>query len=58
MKTKYKALAAFQGHQPGDKFEAELDERLERRAKERGQIRIVKRGDDEAATKKEDKADG
>ena len=25
-KTKYKALAAFQGHQPGDEFEADLDE--------------------------------
>ena len=40
-KTKYKALAAFQGHQPGDEFEAELDEALERRATERGQIKKV-----------------
>ena len=51
-KTKYKALAAFQKHQPGDEFEAELDEGLERRATERGQIKKV------TPKKKEEKADG
>ena len=52
-KTKYKALAAFQGHQPGDEFEADLDPTLERRATERGQIKKVNN-----PTKKEEKADG
>ncbi len=46
-KTKYKALLRFQGHDPGDEFEAELDPDLERRAKARGQIKPV------TATKKE-----
>ena len=52
MKTKYKALAAFRGHQPGDEFEADLDPGLERSAKERGQIKKV------TPKKKEEKADG
>ena len=53
MKTTYKALAAFQGHQPGEQFEAELDPELERRARERGQIKKVSK-----PSKKEEKADG
>ena len=53
MKTTYKALAAFQGHQPGEEFEAELDPELARRARERGQIKEVK-----SPKKKEEKADG
>ena len=53
MKTTYKALAKFQGHEPGDEFEAELDPELERRAKERGQIKPVNN-----SKKKEEKADG
>jgi hypothetical protein len=58
MKTTYKVvgLTAFQGHQPGDEFDADLDPELERRAKERGSIRVVKRGNN--AKKKEEKADG
>lgn len=57
MKTTYKALTRFGGYEAGDEFEAELDPKLERRAKERGQIRVVKRGD-EPNSKKEEKADG
>jgi hypothetical protein len=42
--TRYKVVGstAFQGHQPGELFDAELDPGLERRAKERGQLRVVK----------------
>jgi hypothetical protein len=44
--TTYKVTGpAFQGHQPGETFEAELDPALEARAKERGQIRVLKRDD-------------
>jgi hypothetical protein len=52
MKTTYKALTAFRGHQPGEQFDADLDEALERRAIERGQIKKV------TTKKKEEKADG
>ena len=48
----YKAISAFQGHQPGDEFKADLDPGLERRAIERGQIKKV------TAKKKEKKTDG
>ena len=41
MKTTYKAVSPFQGHQPGDEFTADLDEGLERRAIKRGQIKKV-----------------
>ena len=34
---------AFQGHQPGETFQADLDPALEARAKARGQLRVVKR---------------
>jgi hypothetical protein len=55
MKTTYKVMAAtgFRGHKQGEEFEAELPEAVERRAKERGSIRAVKKND-----KKEDKSDG
>ena len=48
MKTTYKVTAAtgFRGHAEGEEFEAELTEDEERRAKERGSLRVVKRGDD------------
>lgn len=58
--TVYKVVgAAFQGHQPGDEFEAELDPALERRAKARGQLRVVKRGDkpDQPEQEQEEEAD-
>jgi len=47
MKTTYKVtgLTAFAGHKPGEEFDAELDPDQERRAKERGQLRVVRRGD-------------
>jgi len=53
MKTTYKVvgLTAYLGHQPGEEFEADLDPEQERRAKERGSIRVVKR---ETKPKKED----
>ena len=43
--TRYKVTAAtgFRGHRLGDEFEAELTPDEERRAKERGSIRVVKR---------------
>jgi hypothetical protein len=45
--TTYKVTggAPFQGHAPGETFEAELDPDLERRARERGSIRVVRRND-------------
>jgi hypothetical protein len=44
--TVYKVTGpAFQGHQPGEEFEADLDPDQERRAKARGQLRVVRRGD-------------
>lgn len=47
-KTTYKVMAGtFMGHPEGEEFEADLDEALERRAKERGSIRVVKRGDED-----------
>lgn len=44
--TVYKVTGpAFAGHQSGEEFEADLDPDQERRAKARGQLRVVKRGD-------------
>ena len=45
--TTYKVTGAtpYQGHRPGEQFEADLTEEQERRAKERGSIRVVKRDD-------------
>jgi hypothetical protein len=45
MKTTYKVtgLTPFAGHGPGEEFDAELDPDQERRAKARGQIRVVRR---------------
>jgi hypothetical protein len=47
MKTTYKVtgLTPFAGHPPGEEFEADLDPEQERRAKQRGSIRVVRRGD-------------
>lgn len=61
MKTTYKVTAAtgFMGHQLGDEFDAELTEDQERRAKERGSIRVVRRGDSaKSAKQEEDASDG
>ena len=54
-KTTYKVTAStgFRGHVMDEEFEAELTEDEERRAKERGSIRVVER----AKTKEEKKAD-
>jgi hypothetical protein len=45
--TVYKVTGpvAFAGHQPGEEFEADLDPAQEARAKARGSIRVVRRGD-------------
>jgi hypothetical protein len=42
--TRYKVIGstAFQGHKPGELFDADLDPALEARAKERGQLRVVR----------------
>lgn len=55
--TLYKVTAAtgYAGHELGEEFEAELSEEQERRAKERGSIRVIKRGDNQ---KKEGSNDG
>ena len=55
MKTTYKVvgLTSYMGYAPGETFEAELDEQQERRAKERGSIRVVKRGDDKPEPEEE-----
>lgn len=47
MKTTYKVTAAtgFRGHAEGEEFEAELTADEERRAKDRGSIRVVKKAD-------------
>jgi hypothetical protein len=56
--TVYKVTgAAFRGHQPGEEFEADLDPDQERRAKARGQIKVVKRGDTKTDEKEEEEAD-
>lgn len=57
MKT-YKVTAAtgFQGYALGEEFEADLAEDIERRAKARGSIRVVKTGDE--TPKKEGKVKG
>ena len=48
MKTTYKVMAAtgFRGHKLDEEFEAELTPEEEKRAKDRGSIRVVKRNDD------------
>jgi hypothetical protein len=47
--TTYKVTArtGFRGYAEGEEFEADLSEAEERRAKERGSIRVVKRDDAE-----------
>jgi hypothetical protein len=59
VKTTYKVVGTtyFRGHAPGEEFQADLEPEQERRAKERGQIRVVKRADTKP-TKKEEEADG
>ena len=54
--TTYKVMAAtgFRGYQQGETFEADLPEDVERRAKQRGSIRVVKKND----KKEEDEKDG
>ena len=44
MKTTYKVVGAlpYMGHPPGEVFEAELDEAMERRALERGALAKTK----------------
>jgi hypothetical protein len=56
VKTTYKVtgLTAFMDHQPGEEFDADIDEDLEERALERGSITIVKG----SSKKKEVKEDG
>jgi hypothetical protein len=43
--TTYRVVgpAAFRGHKPGEKFDAELDPAQEQRALERGSIKVVNR---------------
>jgi hypothetical protein len=46
-KSTYKVTGstAYAGHKPGEEFEAELPADQERRAVERGSIRVVRRGE-------------
>ena len=57
--TTYKVTGStgFAGHKPGEEFDAELDPELERRAKERGSIRVIKRGTTTATKEEEETAD-
>jgi hypothetical protein len=48
----------YLGHQPGEEFEAELDPDRERRAKDRGSIRVLKRGNHTHENEKEVEANG
>lgn len=59
MTTVYKVTGttAYFGHQPGEEFEADLTEDQERRAKERGSIRVVKRDTTEKSKKEEEEVD-
>ena len=56
--TLYKVTGptAFRGHRPGEEFEAELEPDLERRAKARGSIRVVRR-EPTKTDEKEDQVD-
>jgi hypothetical protein len=56
--TKYKVTAAtgFRGHAEGEEFEADLTEDEERRAKQRGSIRVVQRGKKKDDKQEEDDA--
>ena len=56
--TTYRVTAAtgYAGHKQGEQFEADLSEEQERRAKERGSIRVVKR--DDKPDKEEVESDG
>jgi len=56
--TTYRVTAAtgYAGHKQGEQFEADLTEEQERRAKERGSIRVVKR--DDKPDKEEVESDG
>lgn len=55
--TTYRVTSAtgFLGHKEGDEFDAELTPEQERRAKHRGAIRVVRRGDDNDKTKSKEK---
>jgi len=57
--TTYKVMSAtgFRGHAEGEEFEADLTPDQERRAKDRGAIRVVRRSDDDDKSTKERKAD-
>ena len=59
MTTRYKVVGptGFQGHKPGDVFDADLDPGLERRAKARGSIRVVKHDTTPPTHEKEETAD-
>ncbi len=54
--TVYKVVGStpFRGHQPGDQFEADLTADEERRAKERGSIRVIKREPDKHKEEEKD----
>jgi len=58
--TRYKVTGStgFLGHKPGEEFDADLDPDLERRAKQRGSIRVVKRDDKPSKDTKEEESDG
>lgn len=49
MKTTYKVMAAtgYRGHKEGEEFDANLSEAEEKRAKDRGSIRVVSRNQPE-----------
>ena len=56
--TLYKVVGAtgFRGHKPGEEFEAELEPELEKRAKQRGSIRVIRR--EPSKTEQKEESDG
>jgi hypothetical protein len=58
VKTTYKVIGrSFRDHQTGEEFEADLDPDQERRAKARGQIRVVKRHDENPKPERQEAED-
>ena len=55
MKTTYKVIGstAFDGHEPGEEFEADYEEEFEERALDRGSIEVVR-----TTKRKEKQSDG
>lgn len=57
--TTYKVTGpGYRGHKHGEVFDADLTDEQERRAKDRGAIRVVKRDSDDKPKAKKEEGDG